>query len=376
MVEIRETPMGGKLKDFLNVVDVIYANDPNFVRPLDLDLKERLDPKKNPFFTHGEGTTFTAYKNGRCVGRITAQIDRLHTEKFKDDTGFWGFFDTIDDPEVAKELLARAERWLKSKGMKRARGPMSLSINEEMGCLVDGFDTPPFILMPHHQKYQAGLIEQAGYEKEKDVFAWSYPIKEMNARVKKAHEELKAMPEVRSRPFSTENLDRDVDIAVEIFNDAWSENWGAVPMTQAEARKLAKDFKMILVPEITRIVEIDGEPAAILVALPNLNELVKDLHGKLFPTGLLKLLYRLKVVGPKTGRLVLYGVRKKFRTQRKYAALSLYLYAEINDSSRQLGYTQGELGWTLEDNAAVNTAIKVMGAKKYKTYRVFGKAIA
>ena len=258
MVEIRETPMGGKLKDFLNVVDVIYANDPNFVRPLDLDLKERLDPKKNPFFTHGEGTTFTAYKNGRCVGRITAQIDRLHTEKFKDDTGFWGFFDTIDDPEVAKELLARAERWLKSKGMKRARGPMSLSINEEMGCLVDGFDTPPFILMPHHQKYQAGLIEQAGYEKEKDVFAWSYPVKEMNARVKKAHEELKAMPEVRSRPFSTENLDRDVDIAVEIFNDAWSENWGAVPMTQAEARKLAKDFKMILVPEITRIVVVSS----------------------------------------------------------------------------------------------------------------------
>ena len=376
MVEIRETPMGGNLKDFLNVVDVVYEGDPNFVRPLDMDMKERLHPKKNPFFTHGEGVVFTAYKAGRCVGRVTAQIDRLHLEKYSDDTGFWGYFDPVDDPEVAKELLTRAERWLKSKGMKRARGPMSLSINEEIGCLVDGFDTPPFVLMPHHRPYQAALIEQAGSAKEKDVYAWSYPVREMNARVKKAHEELRAMPEVKSRPFSIENLDRDVDIAVEIFNDAWSENWGSVPMTQAEARKLAKDFKMILVPEITRIVEIDGEPAAILVALPNLNEIVKDLHGKLFPVGLFKLLYRLKVVGPKTGRLVLYGVRKKFRNQRKYAALSLYLYAEINDSSRQLGYTAGELGWTLEDNAAVNTAIKVMGAKKYKTYRVFGKAIA
>ncbi len=376
MLEIRETPMGGNLRDFLDVVSDLYASDRNYVRPLDMDLKDRLNPKKNPFFEHGEGTTFTAYKNGRCVGRITAQIDRDHLRIHKDETGFFGFLDTVNDQEVADALLARAEKWLKERGMKRARGPLSLSINEEMGCLVDGFDAPPFVLMPHHQPYQAELIEHAGYAKAKDVFAWLYETNDMNARVRRAQAEFRAMPEVKVRPFSMKHLQRDVELAVEIFTDAWSENWGFVPMTRAEARKLAADFKLILVPELTRFVEIEGEVAAMAVAIPNLNELVHDLEGKLVPLGFLKLLYRLKVQGPKSARLVLLGIKKKFRHVRKYAAMSVYLYAELNDSGRRVGTTKGELSWTLEDNAAVNTAIRMVGAKKYKTYRVFEKALA
>jgi hypothetical protein len=375
MIEIRRTPAGGKLSDFLNVVSTIYKDDPAFVRPLDQDLKDRLNPKKNPFFEHGEGTTFTAYKNGACVGRISASIDREHLDRYKDDTGFWGFLDTIDDEEVTRELIGHAEQWLKSRGMKTARGPVSLNVNEEMGCLIDGFDTPPYILMPHHRPYQAGHIEKAGYAKAKDLFAWRYVVGELNPRTKRARDEIRAMPEVTSRQVSYKDMDKDVELIMDIFNDAWSDNWGFVPLTRSEVRKMAQDFKLILIPEITRITYIDGEAAAVAVAIPNLNELVRDLDGKLFPLGLAKLLYRLKVVGPKTARVIILGIRKKMRNVRKYAALSIYLYAELNESGKKIGMTSGELGWTLEDNAPVNTGIKLMGGQLYKKYRVFTKSL-
>ncbi len=376
MLEIRQTPMGGDLRDFLDVVDVIYRDDPRYIRPLDMDLKDRLNPKKNPFFEHADGVIFTAHRNGKCVGRVTAQIDREHLARYKDDVGFFGFFDTIDDAEVATELLRHAEAWLKDHGMRTARGPISLSINEEIGCLVDGFDDPPVLMNPHHRPYQGGLIEKAGYAKVKDVFGWRYEVGEPNARVKKAQEDIRAMPEITVRHLSKKDIDRDVALTLDIFNDAWSDNWGYVPATKKEAEKMASDLKMFLIPEITVLVLIDGEPAAVAIGLPNINELITDLRGKLFPFGLPKLLYRLKVEGPKSGRLILLGIKKKFRLQRKYAALSLFLYAEMNDGARRVGMTWGELGWTLEDNAAVNAGIRMMGAKKYKTYRVYEKALS
>ena len=375
MVEIRQTPMGGDLKDFLNVVEDIYRSDPLYIRPLDMDLSDRLNPKKNPFFEHADGTIFTAYRSGKCVGRVTAQIDREHLARHKDDAGFFGFLDTIDDPEVAKALLAKAEAWLKDRGMKTIRGPMSLSINEEIGCLVDGFDSPPVLMNPHHRAYQGGLIEQAGYQKAKDVWGWRYEVGEPNARVKKAQEDMRALPEVKMRKLSKSNIDADVATTLEIFNEAWHDNWMFVPATKKEAEKMAADFKLFLVPEITVIVEIDGKPAAVAIALPNVNELISDMKGKLFPFGLPKLLYRLKVEGAKSGRLILLGIKKEFRQNRKYAALSLALYAEMNDGGKKSGMTWGELGWTLEDNSAVNAGIRMMGAKKYKTYRVYEKAL-
>jgi len=375
MVDIRQTPMGGRVNDFLNVVDDIYRGDPNYVRPLDLELKERLNPKKNPFFDHGEGAIFCAYRNGQCVGRVTAQIDRVHLDRFNDATGFFGFLDTIDDEEVARELLRRAESWLRGKGMKHARGPFSLNINEETGCLVEGFDTPPYLMMPHHRAYQGGLIEKAGYAKTKDFFAWKYKVGEPNARVKKAHAEIAAMPEVTSREISLKNIASDVELFVDIYKDAWSDNWGFLPITQRELAKMASDFRLLLMPEITRIVSIDGEPAAVAVALPNLNELIGDLDGKLFPSGLPKLLWRLKVRGPTTARLIVLGIRKKWRHNRKYAGVSAFMYAEMNEGGRKIGIREGELGWTLEDNGRVNAGIQLMGAKKYKTYRVYEKPL-
>jgi len=374
-IEIREVKPGGSLGDFLDVVSTIYAKDPVFVRPLDQDLKDRLSHKKNPFFEHGEGAVFTAHHDGACVGRITASIDREHLERYHDGTGFFGFLDTVDDAEVSGALLAKAEEWLRARGMKTARGPVSMNVNEEMGCLVEGFDTPPYILMPHHWPYQAGLIEKAGYAKVKDLHAWSYEVGDLNARTKRAHEGITAMPEVTARMVSYKDMERDVELIMDVFNDAWSDNWGFVPLTRSEVRKMASDFKLFLIPEITRIASIEGEPAAVAVAIPNLNELLGDLGGKLFPFGLIKLLYRLKIVGPKTGRLLILGIRKKWRNVKKYAGLSIYLYAELNESARRIGMTKGELGWTLEDNGPVNAGIRAMGAKPYKRYRVFEKAL-
>ena len=375
MVDIRQIAMGGPIDDFLNVVDYIYRGDPAYVRPLDMELKDRLSPRKNPFFEHGEGAIFCAYRNGWCVGRVTAQIDRDHLAKHGDDTGFFGFLDTIDDEEVAGELLARAESWLRGKGMKNARGPMSLNINEELGCLIDGFDTPPYLMMPHHRSYQGGLIEKAGYPKAKDFYAWKYVVGDLNARVKRGHAEIAAMPEITHRRASRRKLSADVKLLVDVFNDAWSDNWGFVPFTRKEVEKMAADFKLLLIPEITCIVSIDGEPAAVALALPNLNELVADLKGKLLPYGLPKLLWRLKVRGPRSARLVLLGIRKKWRNVRKYAALSAFMYVEMNEGGRKLGIREGELGWTLEDNGPVNAGIQLMGAKLYKKYRVYEKSI-
>jgi len=371
-LELRQTPIGGKITEFLNVVDYIYQRDPNYVRPLDMDMKDRLS-LKNPFFEHADGVIFTAFRNGFCVGRCTAQIDREHLARYKDDAGFFGFLDTIDDEEVVKLLLDAASKWLRERGMKKIRGPFSLSINEEIGCLIEGFDMPPMMLMQHHLPYQAGLIEKCGFAKLKDVYAWRYTVGPMPERGRKAHDELAALPEITCRHIDMRNLDADVRVVMDVFNDAWSENWGFVPFTEKELSKLAADLKLIAIPELTYIASIDGEPAAVAVALPNINELIKDMKGKLGPIELGKLLYRLKIKGPKTARLAILGIRKQYRNQRKYAGLSIFLYSKLNESGQKLGIEWGELSWTLEDNGPVNTGIKFMGGKIYKKYRIFEK---
>jgi hypothetical protein len=376
-IEIRELKQGDKktLKDFLQVVDPIFKGNPHYVRPLDFDVADRLDHKKNPFFEHAEGTAWVAYRDGKPVGRITAQIDKIHLERHKDDAGMFGFLDTIDDAEVARALLAEAEGWVKARGMKRLRGPMSLSINEECGCLIEGFDDPPMAMMPYNLPYQGGLIEQAGYGKCKDLYSWKYDVGSVPPRAQKAHEEIAKMPEVTIRNGEPKHTARDVRIIMDIFNDAWSDNWGFVPGTENELAKMAKDISPILIPEIVKICSIDGEPAAVAFAIPNINEAIRDLKGQLFPFGVFKMLWRLKVRGPKSGRLIILGIRKKYRHVRRYGGLSAYLYVEMNRSAHLVGMTSSELGWTLEDNAAVNAGIRLMGGRIAKRYRIYEKQL-
>ena len=374
-VEVRELSRGGELRDFLGVVEQIYRDDPKYVRPLDFEVRSRIS-RSSPFFEHAEAAFFVAYRNGQCVGRCSAQIDHEHLRRHKDDTGFFGFLDTMDDAEVAKALLDSARRWLSDRGMKRIRGPFSLSINDETGCLVEGFDTPPMVMMPHHRSYQGELIERAGFARHKDLYAWRYQTGDVPTRVQKAHDEIEALPEVYSRPVDPKQVERDTRVVMDVFNDAWGDNWSFVPYTEHELAKLAKDLKLILDPSITRIAYVRGEPAAVALALPNLNEAIGDLEGRLFPTGVAKLLYRVKVKGIHSARLALLGIRKKFRADRKYAGLSLYLYCKLNESGRRNGYTWGELSWTDEANGPVNAGIRVMGGKIYKKYRVYESVLA
>jgi hypothetical protein len=369
-IEIRRTPLGGNLKEFLNVVDYIYRNDSKFVRPLDMDIKGRLS-SKHPFWHHAEGIVLTAHRNNYCVGRCTAQIDREYLAKYRDDVGAFGFFDTIDDNEVAKALVKAASQWLRERGMRKIRGPLSLSLNDEIGCLVEGFDTPPMIMMPHHLPYQGGLIERAGLAKLKDVYAWRYTVGAIPARARKAHDDIDAMPEVSSRPVDMKNVDSELQTLIDVFNDGWSDNWGVVPYTAAEIAKQAHDLKLIIDPRLSLIVSIHEEPVAIAVALPNINEMIRDFGGKLLPFNIGKLLYRLKVQGPKTARLALLGIRKKIRTQKRYAGLSTYMYAKMDQAGQRIGIDWGELSWTLEDNTPVNLGIKSMGGKIYKRYRLY-----
>lgn len=363
------------LRDFLDVVDPIYAGDPAYVRPLDMEVAGKLDTKKNPFFSHAEGTAWVAYKGDRPVGRITAQIDHEHLRLHDDGAGFFGYLDTVEDAEVAASLLDEAARWLKARGMKSVRGPYSLSINEELGCLVEGFQYPPMIMMPHHRPYQAGLIERAGFKKLKDFYAWKYDVGEVPVRAQRAHDEIEALPEVTVRTLDPKQVASELDVIMDIFNDAWSDNWGFVPATRVELDKAAKDLELVLMPELTRIVSINGEPAAVAVGLPNINELIHDFHGKLGPIQIAKLIYRLKVRGPRSGRLYILGIKKKWRNQRKYAGLSAYLYVSMNRSAHVLGLRDSELSWTVEDNAPINVGIKLMGGRVYKTYRVFERQL-
>ena len=377
-VVVGEHAPGKDPSDFIRAGHEVFRGDPAWIPPLDFEIRERLHPRKNPFFKRADVTLFTAQKNGRIVGRCSAQIDREHLRLWKDDTGFFGFFDTVDDPEVGKALIDAAATWLRARGMKRMRGPFSLYVNEEVGVLVDGFEHPPVLMMAHSRPYQARIAEAAGLEKELDLYAWKYD-KDLPfpPRVIKAWEEIKKLPEVTLRSVDPKNMHRELQAVMEIYNDAWAGKWAMVPALPDEVEKVAKDLKLILDPDLAFIAEIRGEPMGMCIMLPNVNEAIADLKGKLFPTGLLKLLWRTKVKHPKSTRLMMLGIRGEARTNvRRYGGLSAAMYVEVAKRGVAKGYEWGELSWTREDDKPINLGIRSMGAKIYKTYRVFQKSIA
>ena len=374
-IEIKQHQPGEDLKDFIQVAFEVYRDDPAWVPPLHMEITDRLTPKKNPFFEHAEVALFTAWKDGKAVGRISAQIDHEHLRIHQDNAGFFGFFDTVDDQEVASALVAAAEEWLVDRGMTVMRGPFSLSINEETGLLVEGFDSPPAIMMAHHRSYQEALAEGAGLQKVKDCYGWKHQVVPAPARAQRAWEAITSLPEVRFRSVSPRNLKKEVRDILDVFNDAWQHNWGFVPATDAEAKKMAADLLLILDKELSFFAEIDGQPVAICVCLPNLNEVIFDFGGKLNPVTVGKLIWRLKIRGPKSARLMLLGIRTDLRGKRRYAPLAMAVIAELVRRGLKQGYEWAELGWTLEDNGLINAAIRSMGATIYKRYRLFEKPI-
>ncbi len=374
-IEIRRHQPGSDLKEFLQVAFEVYRDDPAWIAPLLMEITDRLTPDKNPFFEHAEVALFTAWQDGKPVGRISAQIDREHLRIHKDNAGFFGFCDTINDQEVVSALLGTAEDWLSSRGVKVMRGPFSLSINEETGMLVEGFDSPPTIMSPHHRHYQGALVEGAGFQKAKDCYGWKYIVVEPPPRAQRALEMIKSLPEVRFRSVRLNKLKEEVHDILDVFNDAWQHNWGFVPATDSEAKKMAADLRLILDKELAFFADINGQPVAICVCPPNLNEAIRDFGGKLSPVNVGKLIWRLKVRRVKSARLMLLGVRTELRGKKRYAPLAMAMIAELNQRGLKRGYQWAELGWTLEDNKLINAAIRSVGATVYKRYRIYEKPI-
>lgn len=376
--EIRIVPVSSpaELERFVRVPMRLGQGDPNYVAPLLMERLEALSPKTNPFFSHAEVQFWLAVRDGRDVGRISAQIDALAPDDGKGPVGHFGMIAAEDDPAIFAALFAAAEAWLRERGKVRAIGPLNLSVNEEVGLLVDGLDTPPMFMMGHDPAHIGGRIEQQGYAKAKDIYAYISSL-DNDLPPKVAQLVRTRKPEgVTLRMLDMSRYDAEVDTLTQILNDAWADNWGFTPTTEAETRQLAKALKMVIDKRMTWFAEIDGEVAGFIVILPNINEAIADLKGKLLPFGWAKLLWRLKVARVKTGRVPLMGVRKKFARTRRGQLLPFMLIDAARREARALGYKTVELSWILEDNAPMRSILDAAGARIYKTYRLYEKAIA
>jgi hypothetical protein len=379
-LEIRPVQSKKGLETFLHVPWTLgMKSDPNWVPPLLDDYRRSLDPKKSPFLKHGEVACFLALDGGRPVGRISAQIDLDFDKQWPQEKGvaFFGFFDSKDDPAVARALLDAATAWARSKGRTRLRGPFTLDSKGEVGVLIEGFDTPPRIGMPHNRPYVGPLIESAGLAKAKDFYAWWYTSGHIDERTKRIAERTLQLPNVRVRTMDLSQFRREVDIVRDIYNSAWSQNWNFTPFTSAELEIIATEYKMFVDTEIALVAEVDGKPAAMCFAIPDVNEMVRDFDGELVrrPWNLLRLLFRLRFRRPTHARLLLLGVKEEYRASHRYGTLAAVLYVEVARRGAARGYVGGELSWTLEDNVMINRGIERMGARRYKTYRVYEKAI-
>jgi len=361
------------LNDFIRLPWSLYKGDPMWVPPLVLERRLHLSPK-NPYFEHAKFCSWIAYRNGIPVGRISAQIDRLHIDRYQDATGFFGMLEAEDDSLTFRTLLGTAGNWLRNQGMQRICGPFNLSINQELGLLVDGFDTPPSMMMGHARPYYADRIEEDGYQKEKDLLAYiinsdfkmTAAAKRITARVK---------DRIQIRRLQKSNFINELEIIRNIFNDAWSQNWGFVPWTEAEFEHLGKDLKMLADEELVKIAEVDGSPAAFIVVLPNINEIIRDLNGRLLPFGWLKMLWRLKVKYPKSARIPLMGVRSQYHDSLMGAALAFGVIADAQQPSIKRGIKEVELSWILEDNKGMRSIIESISGRVYKTYRIYSKKL-
>lgn len=362
-----------ELRKFIDVPWLVYADDPMWVPPLRLERRWHFS-KSNPFFEHGEWQAWIAYRNNQPVGRISAQIDQLHRQRYGADTGHFGLLESVNDKEVFAELIQTAEKWLAERGTKHVSGPYNFSINQECGVLVSGFDTPPMVMMPHSPKWYGQLLEEQGYYPLKDMFAY---LMQVDMEVPKIVRNLmgKFSERLRIRVLRRNQLKVEMEIIRSIFNDAWSDNWGFIPFTEAEFSELGSTFRFLLKDEYFQIVEVDGVPAAFMVALPNLNEIFSKLNGNLFPFGWFQLIKQVKFGRFRTGRIPLMGVRKQFRNTPLGATIAFMMVAAIRKFGISRGFREIEMSWILEDNKSMRRIIEMAGNREYKRYRIFGKTL-
>lgn len=363
-----------EMKRFIRLPSRISAHDPNWITPLDMEREEALSPKKNPLFAHTEVKFWLAVQGGRDVGRISAQVSKASGPG---GTGHFGMIAADNDPAIFQALFATAEGWLKAKGMRDVLGPFNLSINEETGVLVKGYDTPPMLMMGHDLPYVATQIEALGYAKAKDMYAYLADITQPLPRNIEALIRRPLPPNFKLRHLSFKQYEKDIESITAIFNDAWSENWRFEPLTAADTDHLAKAMRPILSERMVWFVDVDDIPIAFGVSLPNINEALQGLDGKLLPFGWAKLLWRLKVKKVKTVRVPLMGVREsKHCAGLAGAVIPVMIIDAMRTEARKLGYESAELSWILEDNLPMRHLNEALGGVAYKTYRVYGKTLA
>ena len=363
------------LRRFIRVPFAVHQDDRAWVPPLLMEREQAFSAKDNEFVRRSEVRFWLARRGGRDVGRISAQIDPLEQRSGSEPIGHFGCLSAGDDPEVFAALLTTAEQFLKGRGIRHANGPFTLSINEESGLLVAGFDTPPVMLMPHDRPYIAGRLEALGYRKEKDLYAYLLDLQKPLPRSAQRMIQRPTAGSVRLRQLDFSDYANEIRRVVDIFNDAWSGNWGFVPLTEAETDEMAKRMRILLDKRLVWFAELDGEAVAFIVCVPNVNEAARDLGGRLLPFGWAKLLWRLKVGGVKTSRVPLMGVRRRLAGTMLGSAIPLQLIGALQPGSREFGFRSVELSWILEDNLPMRHILEYLGASAYKTYRVYGKTL-
>jgi GNAT superfamily N-acetyltransferase len=356
---------------FIKFLWDIYRDDPNWVAPLIMDRKKLINRKKNPFYKHSDMELFLAERDGKIVGRIGAIVNHNHNKEHGDKVGFFGFFECINDQQVANSLFDEAKKFVVSKGMTAMRGPANPSVNDEYGLLVDGFDGPPVVLMTYNPPYYAALIEGYGLKKEKDLYAYLLAQATVySERMTRFNEVVKQREQITFRGVNMKDFDGEVKRIKEVYNKAWSRNWGAVPMTDEEFDALAADLKQVIVPELIIMAESKGELIGFALSLPDINVPLKFNKSGGLLTGLYHLMTKKKLID--LVRIIVLGVVPEH--QRSGAAGALFY--ETARVAKGLGYGYGEASWVLEDNIMMNRAAEMMNGKRYRTYRIYQMDVA
>lgn len=367
-IEIVEVESSSQLDAFITYPDKLYRGDPCYVTPLKSERREFLDFKKNPFYHSTRVKLFLAVRNGNISGRIATCVDYTHNEIHSEQTGFFGFFDCDDDFEVARQLLRVAMIELKRDGMERMRGPMNFSTNHECGFLIEGFDSPPAVMMTYNRPYLPRLAEKFGLKKAMDLIAYKLSKETpVSDRVQHVIDRLRHRSNVTLRSLNMNDFNREVQLVREVYNQAWEHNWGFVPISEDEFRYISRNLRQIIDPEFVFLAEHEGRPIAFLMALPDVNQALIRLNGKLFPLGLFKLLWHTKIRNKIDSlRVVTMGVVPQFRRR----GVEMMLYTECHRRILRSGYRWAELSWVLETNELMRNTMTQMGAEPYKKYRI------
>lgn len=374
-ITVRQVASVRDRERFLRVPWSLYGDDPAWVPPLLALARDRISPQKNPYFQHADVAFFLAERSGKVVGRISAQVCKLAQRYHGEGTGHFGLFECENVTDTARALFDAAEHWLKGKGMSRILGPFDLSINDEVGMLVDGFDHPPYVLMGHHRPYYRPLLEGLGLRKEVDMYAYYLDIsRDYTDRIQRIVQRASRDSRITISPIGKRELDRELRLVLDIFKESWADNWGYIPPTDDEVDHLIRQIRRLLDRGLMIMADVDGERAGFMIVLPNLNEFIGDLNGELFPIGWMKLLWRLRFAPFQSVRVPLMGIRKKHQSTRIGASISLSMIDQCRAMLMPLGVTQCEMSWVLESNAPMKSILDAAGCAPYKCYRVFVKS--